>query len=181
MPLPLLALAVASFGIGTTEFVIMGLLPEVAADLGVSIPGAGMLVSGYALGVVVGATLVGPDVSEMLHAATIAVVAEVPIDRLWHAVQPAARCAARQFGIAGVGFGQHLARLGVEAGAQGPLDVLVGRRLGDPRGAVAGRRERRGRRVLVALALAFPYVAPLLIGVLGGNKEFRRNAWAVGF
>ena len=57
MPLPLLALAVASFGIGTTEFVIMGLLPEVAADLGVSIPGAGMLVSGYALGVVVGAPI----------------------------------------------------------------------------------------------------------------------------
>ncbi|QQP90113.1 MFS transporter [Skermanella sp. TT6] len=57
MPLPLLALAVASFGIGTTEFVIMGLLPEVAADLGVSIPNAGMLVSGYALGVVVGAPI----------------------------------------------------------------------------------------------------------------------------
>ncbi|HSU21110.1 MAG TPA: MFS transporter, partial [Variovorax sp.] len=54
MPLPLLALAVASFGIGTTEFVIMGLLPNVGADLGVSIPSAGMLVSGYALGVVVG-------------------------------------------------------------------------------------------------------------------------------
>ncbi|UEM02848.1 MFS transporter [Skermanella rosea] len=57
MPLPLLALAVASFGIGTTEFVIMGLLPDVAADLGVSIPDAGMLVSGYALGVVVGAPI----------------------------------------------------------------------------------------------------------------------------
>ena len=55
MPLPLLALAVASFGIGTTEFVIMGLLPNVAADLRVGIPAAGMLVSGYALGVVVGA------------------------------------------------------------------------------------------------------------------------------
>jgi DHA1 family inner membrane transport protein len=53
--LPLLALAVAAFAIGTTEFVIMGLLPEVAADLRVSIPSAGMLVSGYALGVAVGA------------------------------------------------------------------------------------------------------------------------------
>jgi DHA1 family inner membrane transport protein len=51
----LLALAMASFGIGTTEFVIMGLLPNVAGDLGVSIPKAGMLVSGYALGVVFGA------------------------------------------------------------------------------------------------------------------------------
>ncbi|MFJ7777120.1 MFS transporter [Streptomyces yangpuensis] len=53
----LLALAVGAFGIGTTEFVIVGLLPEVADDLSVSIPSAGMLVTGYALGVVVGAPL----------------------------------------------------------------------------------------------------------------------------
>jgi len=52
---PLFALAVAAFGIGTTEFVIMGLLPDVARDLGVSAPAAGMLVSGYALGVAAGA------------------------------------------------------------------------------------------------------------------------------
>lgn len=55
---PILALAVASFGIGTTEFVIMGLLPEVAGSLGVTIPQAGYLVSGYAMGVVIGAPLV---------------------------------------------------------------------------------------------------------------------------
>jgi MFS transporter, DHA1 family, inner membrane transport protein len=58
MPLPLLALAVAAFGIGTTEFVIMGLLPDVARDLAVSIPAAGMLVSAYALGVTIGAPIV---------------------------------------------------------------------------------------------------------------------------
>lgn len=57
MRLPLLALAAAAFGIGTTEFVIMGLLPDVAADLGVSAPAAGMLVSGYAIGVAVGAPI----------------------------------------------------------------------------------------------------------------------------
>ncbi|MEE3622710.1 hypothetical protein UCD39_01730 [Nitrospirillum sp. BR 11752] len=55
MPLPLFALAAAAFAIGTTEFVIMGLLPDVAMDLGVSIPVAGLLISGYALGVVIGA------------------------------------------------------------------------------------------------------------------------------
>lgn len=55
MPFSLLVLALSAFAIGTTEFVIMGLLPEVAADLGVSIPGAGWLVTGYALGVAVGA------------------------------------------------------------------------------------------------------------------------------
>ncbi|MEF9881056.1 MFS transporter [Streptomyces sp. P9-A4] len=57
MPLALLALTVGAFGIGTTEFVIMGLLPEIAADYGVTIPTAGLLVTGYALGVVIGAPL----------------------------------------------------------------------------------------------------------------------------
>jgi len=55
---PILALAAASFGIGTTEFVIMGLLPDVARSLSVSIPQAGYLVSGYAMGVVIGAPIV---------------------------------------------------------------------------------------------------------------------------
>ncbi|WP_406351645.1 MFS transporter [Streptomyces sp. NBC_00658] len=57
MPLALLALAVGAFGIGTTEFVMMGLLPDVADDLHISIPSAGHLVSAYALGVVIGAPL----------------------------------------------------------------------------------------------------------------------------
>nr|WP_202450982.1 MFS transporter [Streptomyces sp. SID4948] len=53
----ILALAISAFGIGTTEFVMMGLLPNVAHDLGTSVPTAGYLVSAYALGVVVGAPL----------------------------------------------------------------------------------------------------------------------------
>ncbi|MET8689637.1 MFS transporter [Streptomyces sp. NPDC004732] len=57
MPLALLALAVGAFGIGTTEFVMMGLLPNVADDLDISLPVAGHLVSAYALGVVIGAPL----------------------------------------------------------------------------------------------------------------------------
>ncbi|MFE0102183.1 MFS transporter [Streptomyces sp. NPDC059009] len=57
MPLALLALAVGAFGIGTTEFVMMGLLPNVADDLHISLPTAGHLVSAYALGVVIGAPL----------------------------------------------------------------------------------------------------------------------------
>ncbi|MEU6370272.1 MFS transporter [Streptomyces sp. NPDC046931] len=66
MPLALLALAIGAFGIGTTEFVIMGVLPQVADDFGVSIPTAGWLVTGYALGVVLGApllTVLGTKVS----------------------------------------------------------------------------------------------------------------------
>ncbi|MFB6891940.1 MFS transporter [Kitasatospora sp. NPDC056327] len=57
MPLALFALAIGAFGIGTTEFVIMGLLPDVADQFGVSIPTAGYLVSGYAVGVFLGAPL----------------------------------------------------------------------------------------------------------------------------
>lgn len=57
MPLALYALTAGAFGIGVTEFVIMGLLIQVGADLHVSIPAAGLLISGYALGVVVGAPI----------------------------------------------------------------------------------------------------------------------------
>lgn len=57
MPLALLALAVVAFGIGTTEFATMGLLPQIADGIGVSVPRAGNVVSAYALGVVVGAPL----------------------------------------------------------------------------------------------------------------------------
>ncbi|MGN9762158.1 MFS transporter [Streptomyces sp. SD31] len=65
MPLALFALAVGAFGIGTTEFVMMGLLPEVANDLGISIPTAGHLVSAYALGVVIGAPLLAAVTARM--------------------------------------------------------------------------------------------------------------------
>jgi DHA1 family inner membrane transport protein len=56
-PLALYALTAGAFGIGTTEFVIMGLLLQVAADLHVSVAAAGLLITGYALGVFVGAPL----------------------------------------------------------------------------------------------------------------------------
>lgn len=55
MPLSLLALAAGAFGIGTTEFIIMGLLTQVSVDLGITLPMAGTLISGYAAGVAVGA------------------------------------------------------------------------------------------------------------------------------
>ncbi|WP_449394417.1 MFS transporter [Devosia riboflavina] len=55
--LGLIALSVGAFGIGVTEFAPMGLLPVIATDLGVSIPVAGLLISAYALGVMIGAPL----------------------------------------------------------------------------------------------------------------------------
>lgn len=55
MPIALLALTISAFAIGTTEFVIVGLIPTIAEDLGVGLPSAGLLVSLYALGVAIGA------------------------------------------------------------------------------------------------------------------------------
>jgi DHA1 family inner membrane transport protein len=62
---PLLALAVAAFGIGTTEFIIMGLLPDLARSFDVSIPKAGVLVSAYALTVTFGSPLVALALSRL--------------------------------------------------------------------------------------------------------------------
>ena len=61
MPVALYALTAGAFGIGVTEFIIMGLLLEVGGDLGVSISAAGLLISGYALGVVAGARCSPPS------------------------------------------------------------------------------------------------------------------------
>ncbi|MET1077305.1 MAG: MFS transporter [Pseudomonas sp.] len=60
LSLPLLALALGGFVVGSSEFIIMGLLPELAGDLRVDLADAGLLVSAYALGVVIGAPLLGP-------------------------------------------------------------------------------------------------------------------------
>jgi DHA1 family inner membrane transport protein len=57
LPIAVLALTAGAFGIGTTEFVIMGLLLQVAAEMQVSVPAAGLLISGYALGVFAGAPI----------------------------------------------------------------------------------------------------------------------------
>ncbi|MFC5743111.1 MFS transporter [Dyella tabacisoli] len=70
-PLALYALTAGAFGIGTTEFVIMGLLLQVAADLHVTVAVAGLLISGYALGVFVGAPLLTTATSRMPRKAVL--------------------------------------------------------------------------------------------------------------
>lgn len=57
MPIALFALAVGAFGIGLTEFVIAGILPQIARGFDVSIPSAGLMATSYALGVFIGAPL----------------------------------------------------------------------------------------------------------------------------
>ena len=58
----LFALALGGFGIGTTEFATMGMLPEIATDLGAPIPTAGHAITAYALGVVVGAPTIAVQI-----------------------------------------------------------------------------------------------------------------------
>ncbi|WP_308365800.1 MULTISPECIES: MFS transporter [unclassified Microbulbifer] len=77
LPLALLALTAGAFGIGVTEFVIMGLLLEMSTDLSVSIPAAGMLISGYALGVVLGAPLMTALTAVWPHKRTLLVLMAV--------------------------------------------------------------------------------------------------------
>ncbi|MCX5495168.1 MFS transporter [Kaistia dalseonensis] len=89
MPIALFALTIASFGIGTTEFVIMGLLPDVARDLGVSIPSAGLLITGYALGVVVGGPIIAIATAKLPRKTTLVGLAALfVIGNLFCAIAP---------------------------------------------------------------------------------------------
>jgi DHA1 family inner membrane transport protein len=69
--MPLFALALAAFAIGTSEFVIVGLLPDLARDLGVGIPSAGLLVTGYAMGVVIGAPILAVGTARLPRRAAL--------------------------------------------------------------------------------------------------------------
>lgn len=71
MPLHLIALALAAFGIGTGEYVMIGLLPNVAADFGVSIDVAGLLISAYAMGVATGAPIMAIVTSKLPRKTTL--------------------------------------------------------------------------------------------------------------
>ena len=87
--LPLLALAVGAFGIGTTEFAPMGLLPVIADGVNVSIPTAGMLISAYAIGVMLGAPLMTLALSRWSRRrALIALMAIFTVGNLLSAFAP---------------------------------------------------------------------------------------------
>ncbi|MGY1453810.1 MFS transporter [Streptomyces sp. SS8] len=160
MPLALLALAVAAFGIGTTEFVMMGLLPNVADDLGVSVPTAGHLVSAYALGVVIGAPLLA------------AVGVRVPRRRMLIALM----------GLFTLG---NLA----SALAPGYGTLLAGRVLaGLPHGAffgvgavVAARLVREGRQARAVATMFLGLTVANIVGVPGGTALGQQLGWRATF
>lgn len=74
MPLTLLVLALSTFAIGTTEFVIMGLLPYVSRSFAVSISTAGWLISGYALGVAIGAPIMAVATASLPRKRTLLIL-----------------------------------------------------------------------------------------------------------
>lgn len=87
--LALLALALGGFAIGTTEYVTMGLLPEIASGMGVSIPSAGHVISAYAVGVVVGAPVIVSMTARLpKQALAIGLVAALALGNLLTAIAP---------------------------------------------------------------------------------------------
>src|SRR3982751_1010383 len=85
----LVALALGGFAIGTTEFVTMGVLPDVADGVGVDIPAAGHLISAYALGVVVGAPVIAALSARLpRRALLVALMAAFLVDNAASAIAP---------------------------------------------------------------------------------------------
>lgn len=83
----ILALAIGAFGIGVTEFAPMGMLPAIATDLGVSIPSAGLLVSAYAIGVLIGAPLMTLTTGRLpRRSLLIGLMAIFTVGNLWAAL-----------------------------------------------------------------------------------------------
>lgn len=75
--LPILTLTLAAFAIGTTEFAVQGLLPEIASDLGVSIPATGLLVTGYALGVAFGGPVMALAINSLSRKAALQILMSI--------------------------------------------------------------------------------------------------------
>lgn len=89
MPIAVFSLFLAAFTIGTTEFVVAGLLPAVSADLGVTIPVAGYLISGYALGVAIGGPFVTLAFTRLAKKQAILILMAVfVVGHAWCALAP---------------------------------------------------------------------------------------------
>lgn len=162
MPLALLALALGTFGIGTTEFVIMGLLPEVAAGLGVPVSEAGHLVSAYAAGVVVGAPLLaGATVKLPRRTVLMALMGVFAVGNLLSAVAPGIGSLLAVRFLTGLPHGAFFGAASVAAAA------MVGR----------DRRATAVSRVFLGLTIANVVGVPL--GTLLGQAAGWRATFAV--
>lgn len=137
--LVILAMSLGAFAIGTTEFASMGLLPQIARDLGVSIPQAGMLITLYALGVVVGAPLVTIAAVRMPRARLLVLlIALIGVGNLLSAIADSYTVLAASRFLSGL---PHGAYFGVAS--------LIAARL-----SPAGRRARSVSLVMLGLTIA---------------------------
>jgi DHA1 family inner membrane transport protein len=162
VPLALLALALGTFGIGTTEFVIMGLLPEVADGLDVTVAEAGHLVSAYAAGVVVGAPLLaGATVRLPRRPVLMALMGVFALGNLLSAVAPDMGSLMAVRFLAGLPHGAFFGTASVAAAA------MVGR----------DRRATAVSRVFLGLTIANVVGVPL--GTLLGQAAGWRATFAV--
>ncbi|WP_019852615.1 MFS transporter [Actinopolyspora mortivallis] len=162
MPVALLALAIAAFGIGTTEFVMMGLLPEVATDMNVSISAAGGYISLYALGVVIGApllTIAGMRVRRKTM--LLSMLALFIVGNLLSAFAPT-----------------HLSLLGARFVAGLPHGTFFG--IGAVVAASLVSRDKRGRAIsLMFVGLTVANIVGVPLGTLLGQAISWR--WTFGF
>ena len=97
MPLAVFVLGLSVFALGTSEFMITGLLPGMAADLGVSIPDAGLLISAFAVGMVVGAPLLAIGTLRLPRRRTLLVLLAVFVAaHVVGALATGTRCCSRR-------------------------------------------------------------------------------------
>ena len=161
--LSLTALAVGGFGIGTTEFATMGVLPDITGDLGATIPQGGHLVSAYAVGVVVGAPVLAVVGARLPRKALLlALMAAFTVGNALSALAPT--------------FGTLvLARFasGLPHGAYFGVAALVAASIVPP-----GRRARAVARVMLGLTVANVVGVPLAT-LLGQQLGWRSTYWSV--
>ncbi|WP_227488312.1 MFS transporter [Brachybacterium subflavum] len=161
--LVILAMALGAFAIGTTEFASMGLLPQIARSLTVSVPQAGMLITLYALGVVIGAPVVTIAAARMPRARLLVLlIALIGAGNLISAIAPTFSILAIARFVAGL---PHGAFFGVAA--------LVASRLSPP-----GRRARSVSKVMLGLTIATMLGVPASTA-LGQSVGWRAAYWIV--
>src|SRR3954454_17592817 len=157
------ALALGGFAIGTTEFVTMGVLPDIAADVGVDIPTAGHLISAYALGVVVGAPVIAALGARLpRRTLLVGLMAAFLVGNLLTVVAPGYRTMMVARFLSGLPHGAYFGVASLVAAS------LVAPRL-------------RGRAVgSVVLGLAVALVAGVPVATwLGQNMGWRSAYWVV--
>lgn len=160
MPLALLALAVVAFGLGTTEFATMGLLPQIADGVGVSVPDAGNLVSAYALGVVVGAPVLTGIGARIPHKRLLLLLTGLFV------VGNVASALAPTYGLL---FGARFLT-GLPHGALFGVGAVVASRLVAP-----GRAARAVSRMFLGLTVAN------IVGVPAGTALGQQLGWRSAF